>query len=222
MFKLTFEDIRRRVKIGVDRDDLEDLYNDYINQAIREVENRRSFSYMKKSAPVTINPNEQTVSMPDDFKELVRQTSPIVRVTDTNLGTPAITPCAIYSRQRLESMNSSFGTLIAQTSGREQKVSILVDVDADKWFISLLSPSLEVINFRVNYYGYSERLTDNDAEHPLFTYYPNLVVAGTKYMIFQDINDPQKNETEQEFERQLLKAKGTDSIISFSGFDSHM
>lgn len=225
MFRLTFEDIRRRVKIGVDRDDLDDLYNDYINQGIREIENRCSFNYMKKASPITILNGDLTVSMPDDFKELVRQTSPVVQVvTPPNPNAPAVFPCQLYSRQQMERLNSAASPWIFAAPQEQlgRRLNLIVDVENGVWFLSLLSAATADVPLRVNYYGYSEEIVSNDPEHPLFTYYPNLVVSATKYMIFQDINDPQKIETEQEFERQLLKAKGTDRTISFAGFDSHM
>lgn len=222
MFKSSFEDILYRVKVGIDRDDLKDLYISYINQAIREIENRCSFNYMKKSENVQISNGELSTSMPVDYKEIIRLKSPVSRiVTPSGSSTSTLVPCVLYSRQALERLQNSVGSAIV-TSGQDQQLSLLLDIDDNTWFLSLLQEATEDINLRVNYYGYSEKVTEEDPEHPLFTTYPTLVVACAKYIIFSDINDDLQTKAEEQYERELKKAKGNDRSIAFSGFDSHM
>lgn len=224
MFKLTASDIVRRVKVGVDRDDLEDLYVGYVNQAIREIENRCSFNYMKASSTVILSSGDLSVSMPDDYKEITRLTYPVVRVPNPPIvdnSVPTVVPVVLYSRQQFERLQQPTGWSVL-TNPYLQRLGMLLDVENGKWFLSLLYPATEDIHLRVNYYAYSEEIVEDDPEHPLFTIYPNLVVACTRFMIFADVNDPQKDESEKQYERFLLIAKGNDRGIAFSGFDSHM
>ena len=53
---MDFSDIQAKVKQGVLRDDLDDFYGDYVNEALREIQNRRSFVAMKQVVYLSVSP----------------------------------------------------------------------------------------------------------------------------------------------------------------------
>lgn len=95
-----FAYVKTRVFQGVLRDDLTAQYGDFVNEALREIQNRRSWTWMKGTTFVTVNPGVQAAG-----GNLVPQGS----VWPTGSGTLSfsITGFAIGARYFLNQGNSS-------------------------------------------------------------------------------------------------------------------
>src|SRR5208337_4225578 len=83
----TLSKLQARVSAGVLRDDLAALsnnYADYINEALHEVQDKRSFICMRGDTSLAILNGQASVALPADFKELQTKSegSPINMIVD--------------------------------------------------------------------------------------------------------------------------------------------
>lgn len=101
---MTYADIIQRLTIGVLRDDLVSSYPQFLNEALTEIQRRRSWQCMKQLDYFTIKNNNSFVSLslndggePTNFKELTIQDSPIhLRAQDL-----VLTPCDVWTMEKV-------------------------------------------------------------------------------------------------------------------------
>ncbi len=206
---MNFGELKRRVKIGVVRTDLEDLYGDFINEAIREIASRRNWTSMKQVDTVTLTGGQLTVNMPDDFKALTTEKTPIFHVTTDGL----LMPCNIYSPEKLGRLNASFGSLMSATTGRDRRLSILVDIQDGLWFIGIPASTTEDISFRVSYFRYFPVLDADTDENAMTRDYPQVIINRAKAIALRLINDEEAEKTDGQYEVEFQKAVRTDAGI---------
>ena len=74
---MNFGQMQGRLSTAVLRADLEPSYGDFINEALVEIQNRRSWTCMKVTEPVALGPGPgfETVVLETNFKELRREPS---------------------------------------------------------------------------------------------------------------------------------------------------
>lgn len=181
---------------------------------------RRSWNAMREIDLVTLLNGSRTVNMPDDFKELTADTYPIgvYKTAQEALATGSqITPCVIYTPEKLIRLRSSWGNLISATTGRDRKISISIDVQDGEWMIALQDTATEDIVFQVRYYKFLPLLKADADENMLTRDYPEVIINRAKSIAFGLINDPEGITAEQRYELEFQKALRTDAHAAFAG-----
>ena len=123
----TFAQLKARLGVSVLRDDLQPFYGDYLNEAVREAENRHSFVQMKRQVDVSVYPPAPPVALvptglsrllwtyPNDGSNYVTNPNPPVDQYAVLQG-PAGTTCTVTFKLRGDVQNINY-TEIAPTGG---------------------------------------------------------------------------------------------------------
>jgi len=216
--------MQERLSRAVLRADLAPSYPDFINEAIREIQDRRSWICMKNVAPVTINPNQpptlpgtaQVGALPADFKEL--QKKPAVFFV-TSLGD--LLPVEVITEgQQLRRVERFHGCPFPSWPPR---VFLELNYDGNNTnVIGIVEPLTEAWNFQVRYYRYLAPLVEDGDTSPFITSWPEMVLAKSKAIAFQGINDSEADNAERLFEIKLLAAIRSDAHAEVSGRETRM
>jgi hypothetical protein len=208
---MTFLQLQERVSKGVQRADLEDLYPDFINEALREIQNRRSWTVMKDTTTVTIPNGSSEIELPATFKEMQKSRPPVHAVCDDDV----LMPVDLVFEEQETRRSWTFGGLVynyrvfLERSNGSNKLKILV-------------PATEDIELRVKYYGYLPDLEADDDESPLANLYPEMVIAKAKAIAFTTINDPMEASMEETFEKKFIAATVQDAHADVAGRETRM
>lgn len=213
---MTFETIKRRLEIGVDRTDLSAEYGSFVNEAIREICRMRSWQDMKSRAEVTVAANATTASLPADFKEL-HQEHPAITYQATD-GTSL--PCEVVSRSKMDRWQGNFFLSAARTNAplnTRVRLQVYVDRLDGTPVLSTHSPLTEAVTFDVNHYRYLPDLADNEDSNFLLRNHPEMCVAKAKAIALETINDPLAADFESIFALRFREASGSDSYGAITG-----
>jgi len=211
----TFLEWKTRLAKRVLRDDLADSYGDYFNEALREIQNRRSWLAMKKTVDVSVPTGygRETVTLPADFKELQKRQA-VQYITDDGQFIPAE---VVTEEQQIYRVWAFGGTPITTWPPR-----VFFERLATGPILGVLEPLIQPFNFRVKYFGYLPDLAADGNTSPLADAYPEMVFAKAKVVAFTDINDPIAAEFETLFEKKLGEAIRQDSYSEVRGMETHM
>lgn len=207
---MTFAEFKIRLGKGILRDDLADSLGDFTNEALREVQNRRSWTFQKASASLDLGPGagNETAELPADFKELQKHPS-VFYVTIEGSRIPAE---VVFESQQIRRVAVFGGTPASTWPPRlyfERRASTAV--------IGVIEPLSEALTFQANYYAYLPDLSADDDTSLFITSYPKLVLAKAKSIAFSEINDPTAAFFEAEFEKKLTEAIRQDSYSEVAG-----
>lgn len=213
---MNFAQFKTRLGLGVQRDDRASSYGDYVNEALREIQNRRSWTVMKKTTPtsgvglITIGPGSgnNTVSLPSDFKELQKR-SPVHYITDEGNFIPAEVVTEAEQIRRVWAFN---GTPVTTWPPR-----VFYERNASGAVLGIIEPTTQAMNFRVKYYAYLPDLSADSDTSPFITLYPKMVIAKAKAIAFSEINDEAAAGFENEFEKKWIEAVRQDAFSEVSG-----
>lgn len=207
---MTFSQLKERLARNVQRSDLEDSYGDFINEALREIQNRRSFSLMKKSVELVIpaGSGRETVSLPEDFKELQKQPA-VSYKTDEGDFIPAE---VVFEEQQEYRVWAFGGTPIPTWPPR-----LYFEKNADGAVLGLIEPLTQDFTVRVKYYGYLPELTEDEDTSPLESAYPQMVLNKAKAIAFAEVNDDIAAGFESFFEKKLAEAVRQDAYSEVNG-----
>lgn len=211
----TFAYWKTRLAKRVLRDDLADSYGDYINTALRKIQNRRSWLAMKKTVNVSVptGAGRETVALPADFKELQKRPA-IQYITDDGQFIPAE---VVTEEQQIYRVWAFGGTPITTWPPR-----VFFERLADGPILGVLEPLVQAFNFRVKYFGYLPDLVADEDTSPLADAYPEMVFAKAKVVAFTDINDSIATEFESLFEKELSEAIKQDAYSEVRGMETRM
>jgi hypothetical protein len=218
--------LQARVGRGVLRADLASAsndYADYINEAIREFEKARSWSFMKKTGTITLSAGDLTVALPADFKEFVaeRDKSPVNQILNDPDMPGAKKPVRLgFESQELMRL-WKFSNLVV-SFGFFGMPTLCVRRENSGLFLCLTLPNLQDLELEVNYYAYLPPLTAATDTHPLADAYPSMVIAKAKALALADINDPVVADLENYAQVKFKAASLQDSRSDLVGHDLHM
>lgn len=211
----TFAYLKNRVYRGVLRDDLADDYGTFVNDALREVQNLRSWVCMKDRVTLAVptGSGREVVTLPADFKEL--QKRPAVHyVTDEG----GLVPAEVVTEEQQAFRVWAFGgTPIATWPPR-----VFFEKRATSAVLGVLEPMSQPFNLEVKYYKYLPDLASDTDASPLAAAYPMMVIAKAKALAFSSINDAAAVGFEQEFDKKFLEAVRQDAYSEVRGLTTRM
>lgn len=185
---MTFEQLQARLYKTIQRDDYlvansaDVNYGTFVNEAIRECENRKSWSTMKAKSDVIITSGNRSVDLPDGFKELQNLRPPVhIVLLDPNTGSvlkPVNVSWEEVELRRLWIMG-----------GMAWDVQTWLERTSAGVTLNIASQAGENLTFRVKYYKYSDVLSGADDENALELLYPRMVLTKAKEIAFEAIND---------------------------------
>lgn len=232
---MTLADIVARLTIGVMRDDLVALYPGFINEALTEIQRRRSWQCMRAVNFFTILNGASTVSLltadgavATRFKELSIGKSP-VHLQFTQAGSTLLTPCDVWPREkllrrqaRLISNSLLYSVYSNPSVALRTQVPVYVDWQAGQPVLNILFPAQSDLPFSVSYYGYLADLAANGDSNEFTLHYPEMVVNKAKAIAFAAINDPMASDLELLFEKKFTEAAAQDAYQAVAGMDLRM
>lgn len=207
---MNFGELQTRLGIGVLRSDLAPYYGDYINQALIEIQNRASWTCMKLTETVALGPGAgyELVSLQSNFKEL-RRAPAINFIADDGGLIPATT---VFEEEEIFRVWAWSGcpmfvwpprVFLVRGAPSPTQAAAGASVGAS---VGIVEPMIETFNLNVNMFAYLPRLVNPTDTSPLLTAYPSMVLAKAKAITFSEINDPQCEKNEAEFERRFREA----------------
>lgn len=221
--------------IGVQRSDLAPNYGEYINEALVEIQNRRSWTCMKVTEQVSLGPGDgyETAVLQSNFKELRRSPHPINFVTDNGKLIPAT---VVFEEEEVFRVWAWGGAPIfiwppriflirgaltpAESAARTPaQVEAGITVGAK---IGVVEPLIETFNVSVNMFAYLPALINPTDTSPLIDAYPKMVLAKAKAITFSEIADPVSDQFEKEFEMKFRQAAYQDAYSEVAGRALHM
>jgi hypothetical protein len=189
---MNFAEIKRWIDVGVQRGDLSNEYGNVVNEAIRFICNARTWTWMKKSAPLRWEPNEASVRLPGDFKELTNAQSAVTIAYDDTTSYPI--QIIVYGKKELQRIyTAGFGRGLTARPVINYRnnihASCYLDWNGNVATLNFPYRTLEPIDVNVDYYAYPEPLNNDDDTNFLLTEYPQMVLHKAKAMLFEAIND---------------------------------
>lgn len=229
---MTVPQIIQRLTIGVMRDDLVPLFPDFVNEALIEIQRRRSWQIMRTRAQFTVKTGTSSVSLAVDdnsnttnFKELTGDQSP-VHLLNANLDSLQV-PCEVWTREkilrrqaRLISNSLLYSVYSHPETARRVQIPVWIDMLNEQPVLNILFNAQDNMPFIVSYYGYLAAPTNDGANtnHNYFTdFYSEMVVAKAKSLAFAAINDPAMADFEGVFEKKFKEAAANDAYHSIAG-----
>jgi hypothetical protein len=207
---MNFTVLQAKVSKGVQRSDLATDIPDYINEAIREIEKRRSFTAMKAEATLTMSVGTSSATLPADFKELQNPREAVfIQGTDGSL-----LPVEVVSR---EQELQKFATL-----GSGYYARVYLDTLGTVKTIKIAGAADGVFTFVVRYYKFLPDLATGTDTNFFTNEYPRLIITKAKSLALSEVNDPIVGELEMLFEKMYREAVADDAKRDVSGLSLRM
>lgn len=187
-----------------------------INQALRQIQQRRSFRNMKRTLQTLVGGGYSVGVLPPDFKEPQRGTHPL-RVSDSTVDSNYRHAWKLISKQEASWINGR---------GLGYNVAYLDTTDGVNWSVNLTAPAASNIYCFLDSYVFSLDLTSDADTHYLITNYPQMVLEKTKSLAFA-LEDAEKNQrnleiSEMRFLEEFKVAAADDSSREVSGRNFRM
>ena len=218
---MTFLDMQNAVKQGVLRNDLS--YDQFINSALREIQQRRSWSFMRTRQTITLPAGQTSVALPSNFKEL-QNVRPCIMlaIPDPSIpGAPVLKPVDVTYEQdetrRVWNWSASAPSIRVFIQDEEDPVTF-----APIKTINIAIAVLEDMPFVVRYYRFLPDLVNDTDTSPFIDNYPEMVELKAKVKAFNRINDPAAGTAEQIFGEQFGLASRQDAYKDVSGKENRM
>ncbi len=220
---MTFSDIQARLNIGVLRADLQPFYGEYINEALREIQNRRSWTVMKTQATLTIpgGSGYESVVLVSGFKEL-RRTPAIFWIDPiSGIRVPAdvVFEAQQISRQWVWSGAATVGNVPPPSF---LPTSIFVNTIPGGARIGTVYALDQPFSIFVLYFQYLPDLVNPTDTSPFIDAYPQMVLAKARAIALSEINDEESQKSEVIFENKYIAAMRQDAHSEVAGHVLHM
>lgn len=218
----------QKMDVGVQRNDLRAEYKDFINQAIHNAQERRSWGCMTHKDTKTLQSGRTFVIMPGDFKELQRGQAPIGILNNqtTSFG-PLYLPCRIMSKRELERLNTYgvyngvfFYGLFSQALNPYQFVNLPIYIDWQDGFpaINILGKASTDITFIINYFKWIPSLEKEEDTNWFTMTAPEMIYNKAMALAFEMIKDYEAAQFhEQLYDKYLLIASRSDDYAQVAG-----
>jgi hypothetical protein len=220
---MNFADMQAAVKQGVLRNDLS--YDGFVNAALREIQNRRSWSFMRTRATVTLLAGQTSVALPADYKEL-QNVRPAVTLA---IQDPAVPGGAVAKPVNVvtesEQVRSAWNfdiTMFPLMSVFLTEESDLTTYGTQVKTLGIVIPGTQDLVFNVRYYRFFPDLVNDNDTNQFMIQYPEMVELKAKTKAFNRINDPAAGQTEQLFGEQFGVAMRQDAYKDTTGRENRM
>lgn len=202
-----------RIGRGIQRDDLSADYPNFINEALRDLQIRRSWTCMKKEADITIVSGSSAVALPADFKEL-QSPREAVHLLFQDASGPRMLPVEVTTRA--DQLQRVFRL------GKDLWLRAFIDTLSDVRTLKVAENTTQDLPFNVRYYGFLPNLTSGTDHNFLTDNYPELVLARAKGIALASVNDPLAESFEALTEKRFIEAKTDDARRDISGVKVRM
>lgn len=203
----TFATLQQMLTESVNRSDKEHLYDEWINRAIRTIQQDNTFNRLRTKREVTVPIGGSSVSLPDDFNQFTRERDP-VRVKGG--GNNAIDyPCRLMTEEEVINFKSAALYPVSPISvlGSNIGLPVFLTYDEDEHqVLNLFSGAADAITFVVSFFRYTRELVQPEDTNFLLQDYPELVIAKVKSIAFTDVNDSLGGDFESLYRRLLPSA----------------
>ena len=218
---MNFSDITARLSTAILRADLAPNYGEFINEALIEIQNRRSWTCMKATEQVSLGPGTgfELAVLETNFKELRREPS-INFVADNG----SLIPATVVFAEEEVWRNWAWGgapifiwpprVFLIRGPASPEQIAAGASVSAS---VGILEPLIETFNLQVLMFGYLPPLVNPTDVSPLVLAYPNMVLEKAKAIAFANINDPQYEKAEALFEKKFREASYQDGFSENAG-----
>jgi hypothetical protein len=220
---MNFADMQAAVKQGVLRNDLS--YDGFVNAALREIQNRRSWSFMRTRATVTLLAGQTSVALPADYKEL-QNVRPAVTLA---IQDPAVPGGAVAKPVNVvtesEQVRSAWNfdiTMFPLMSVFLTEESDFTTFGTQVKTLNIVIPGTQDLVFNVRYYRFLPDLVNDNDVNQFMIQYPEMVELKAKTKAFNRINDPAAGQTEQLFGEQFGVAMRQDAYKDTTGRENRM
>lgn len=220
--------LQARVAKGVMRDDLAAItnnYADFINTALKEYQDKRSWLAMRTDDNFTIHAGDLTVKLPDNFKELqARHENPPVTINIQDPSFPGGERLieVLFEEEQLRRLWAWGGVLGAFFAQGFTMFSVSMVRDATGTYLRLATPNIQDLTFHVRYYQYLPELVNATDESPLANAYPEMVIAKAKSIALANVNDPAADGLETFAQKKFMEAMLSESRAEYVGRPMHM
>lgn len=187
-----------------------------INEALNQIQQRRSFNCMKVTIPFTLNvtgPGPFSYALPTTFKELQSGANPLYATDGTPYGNSI---WRIFTRQEVFRLNQIGVNVAERTAFLEQDATGI-------WSIFFPGPfeqgSLPPdTGFSVDTYSYLPAVGAPTDENDLMRRYPMLVLEYCKFLVFSLGSDADSIAMKQEATRMIEGFAPAGSRAGFAGY----
>lgn len=211
---MTFDKLLNRVYLGVQRDDLKPDYPDFINEACKEIQKMRNWSWMHRLDNVVMQPGQTEVYLPDGFKTFEGK-PPVFLLSSPSLNNPynLNRKCIVVHRSEFMRQYQSYSPYGYLNRRVIPEFPLWYDTIDDRPVMGCLTNDLGVLNFSVSYYKWLPKLQNPGDENYLSLHEPLLVIAKAKSIALSSINDPLAMGFEQEYMTRLKPAMDDDELL---------
>jgi len=216
----TYKGMQDRLYRQVQRADLlaDGMYGVFINEALREIQNRRSWSVMKNTVDIHIPNGSATVSdFPTDFKEFQNLRPPMsIVLTDPSTDSEVLKPIDVVDELQELRRVWNFGGLV-------WTLRVIADQNTGTTSVSIIVPAAEDLTLRMKYYRYLPLLTGDNDTNWFLQNFPRVVWSKAKANAFYEINDTKaEDDAGREFESELQRAMRQDAWSAVAGMSARM
>lgn len=203
---LTLQAVLDGLAVTVNRPDLAPRYPDFFNRAVRDCAAAHSFDQMKKTLAGSLTSGQSNFSLSAlnaNFKEPQNERFWVYGKTSPS---GAVGPIPVFTRGEIERLRSF----------RPNPYLVYYQEDA-AYKLGLMPPELAAATWtltEIHVFVYPAALTVGTDTTPLLTFYPNLILAKTRALIFQSINDPVWETHDQAWKEEMLRWTGVDLGVS--------
>lgn len=201
-------DLIRYLERSVNRPDMEDAYPDWINQGLRSIYQDHSFLCMKDRITVVI-PNQATsVALPNNFKELQAERSPIYMQGQDG----SLLPCHITREATERRLLTANQTIVVPTNPSTlfRDLPVWLDWDANDAFLHLLYPTTGDTSFVIKCFNYLTDLEADTDQNYITRFYVEMVKTKVAAVAYEELRDPEWRDQEALYVERLKKAKADD------------
>lgn len=220
---MNFSDMQAAVKQGVLRNDLS--YDVFVNAALREIQNRRSWSFMRTRTNITLPAGQTSVALPADYKEL-QNVRPAITLAITDPAVPggavAKPVNVVTEAQQVRSAWNFDVTMFPLMTVFITEESDFTTYGTQVKSLGIVIPGTQDLVFTIRYYRFLPDLVAGTDSNQFTIQYPEMVELKAKTKAFNRINDPAAGQTEQLFGEQFLVAVREDAYKDTTGRENRM
>lgn len=213
LFVMNFTVLQARVNRGIQRDDLATDIPNFINEALKDLQIRRSWICMKDEIQITIPAGSDSIQLPDNFKELQNPRESIHLIYNDGSG-DRLLPVEVTTRA--DQLQRIFRL------GRDLWMRVFLDLTNDQKFIRVGENASQDLPFNLRFYGFLPDLATGTDSNSLTNNYPEMIIARAKAIALASVNDPLAEGMEALTEKRFLEAKTDDGRREISGVTVRM
>jgi hypothetical protein len=214
-------DLKATLDREVQRPDMSFKYLTWINRALKKITQDFSWNCMRHSETVTVLSGESSVKLPDDYKEMTPEESPVHLRHSEATGKIRWVPSKLSTFEELARKDAMLLFPYAPQSVITDKFGIpvytSVEGDEQVWYLNVFGTADADLPFRVSYFRFLPRLESDTQSNYLTREYEEMVEAKLKATAFMSLNDPVAADFEGLYRDMARLARAANELQRFQG-----